>query len=372
MIDDELLNKFDRIQDLPVSEEMLGAYVEGNLSDFEKSEIESVLFADTFLSDMVLSAGLDHAIFTGDEHIDAVDESVLPNFDELNSLPIFLNSNEHIMNSNEYDDLKDIKRIFGEEATEDNSLNPYINQHYSDTCAIRSQQIILRDYGINISQEDLMNIASANGWYTPGEGTHTENVGNLLELAGVSCHQSENNTIYDLTNELAQGHRIIVGVDSGELWAENVMSKFSEQFEDFMGAGGADHALIVAGVEVNPHDPNDVKVVLTDPGTGQLRVEYSLEEFMDAWKDSNCFMVSTDTPAPYQFDPETNSEIPSGFHSDFTCNQFIVDNNFDMTVNDFDFNSDFMDFYSESNPIQFPGIDSLSIDSDMPDIDLFS
>ena len=35
MIDEELLNKFDRIQDLPVSEEMLGAYMEGNTSDDE-------------------------------------------------------------------------------------------------------------------------------------------------------------------------------------------------------------------------------------------------------------------------------------------------------------------------------------------------
>lgn len=31
MIDDELLSKFDRIQDLPISEELLGAYLENSL-----------------------------------------------------------------------------------------------------------------------------------------------------------------------------------------------------------------------------------------------------------------------------------------------------------------------------------------------------
>ena len=31
MINEELLSKLDRIEDLPVSEEMLGAYMEGNL-----------------------------------------------------------------------------------------------------------------------------------------------------------------------------------------------------------------------------------------------------------------------------------------------------------------------------------------------------
>lgn len=43
MIDEELLSKFDRIQDLPVSEEMLGAYLEGNLSDAEIDDMEMML-----------------------------------------------------------------------------------------------------------------------------------------------------------------------------------------------------------------------------------------------------------------------------------------------------------------------------------------
>lgn len=40
MIDNELLAKFDSIQDLSISEEMLGAYLEGNLNQGEISEIE--------------------------------------------------------------------------------------------------------------------------------------------------------------------------------------------------------------------------------------------------------------------------------------------------------------------------------------------
>lgn len=43
MIDEELLNKFDRIQDLPVSEEMLGAYLEGNLSESEIDDVELMI-----------------------------------------------------------------------------------------------------------------------------------------------------------------------------------------------------------------------------------------------------------------------------------------------------------------------------------------
>lgn len=43
MISDELLSKFDRIEDLPVSEEMLGAYLEGNLHGSEFREIQNYI-----------------------------------------------------------------------------------------------------------------------------------------------------------------------------------------------------------------------------------------------------------------------------------------------------------------------------------------
>lgn len=43
MINDDLLNKFDNIEDLPVSEEILGAYIEGNLQDDERTEVVSFI-----------------------------------------------------------------------------------------------------------------------------------------------------------------------------------------------------------------------------------------------------------------------------------------------------------------------------------------
>ncbi|MFG6426114.1 MAG: hypothetical protein K1W14_06920 [Muribaculaceae bacterium] len=47
MINDDLLSKFDRIQDLPVSEEMLGAYMEGTLSYNECDQIEDIFATNT-------------------------------------------------------------------------------------------------------------------------------------------------------------------------------------------------------------------------------------------------------------------------------------------------------------------------------------
>lgn len=53
MMNDDLLNKFDRIEDLPVSEEVLGAYFEGNLQDSERVEVDSWINHDQALRSLV-------------------------------------------------------------------------------------------------------------------------------------------------------------------------------------------------------------------------------------------------------------------------------------------------------------------------------
>lgn len=139
--------------------------------------------------------------------------------------------------------------------------------------------------------------ASTCGWYEPGGGTSPHDVGNLLELHGVPVHRYEDATIFNLTSELAQGHKVIVGVDSGELWNAGLL----EHVEDQLGLSGADHALLVSGIDTT--DPERVNVILTDPGSGDIAKAYPLEQFIEAWKDSRCFMVATAEPAPLEFNP---------------------------------------------------------------------
>jgi len=51
----ELMSQFDDLQDLPVSEEMLGAYIEGNLDDSEQHLVESSIQQDGFLNDLAVA-----------------------------------------------------------------------------------------------------------------------------------------------------------------------------------------------------------------------------------------------------------------------------------------------------------------------------
>lgn len=340
MIDDKLLDKFNRIQDLSVSEEMLGAYLEGTLQGAELDAISKQISSDSNLSEI-----LNETIETNDEDF----EEVSPPWDiyegdygywELGLPPVI--SEEELIKLDEISDVEIENngiilesmagkyQVYGESG--ENICDPiFIQQPDDHSCALRSQQIILRDFGIDIPFEDLEKIAIDNGVYTY-QGTYTYDIGKVLELAGIGMHQVSGCSMHDLMNELAQGHRVIVSIDANELWYNNTgFGQLKNWADDVFGSQGGNHALIVAGVEVNPNDVNDIKVVLTDPGTGHLRVEYPADQFMDAWKDSHCFMVATNTPAPYQYDVSTGIEVPSNFAIQQHFNQFVIDNSFQLS-----------------------------------------
>lgn len=406
MIDENLLNKFNQIEDLPVSEEMLGAYLEGNLDSFESSQIDSLLSNDSQLSNFVDDISHDDMIQLEKSLIDSqeVDLSIFAstaiyginsnNLEDFSEEEIICRNDDrmnmrsdsielkpqkqnnmstnkkfnltpsaaavvsvsamklyHLYKSGKFDYLtnKNVassidvlnnddgieqanSRVTAEgiddtagrigfaqaETTHgktnlDIEFDPETYQYYPDTCAFQSQTLILREYGFDVKQEDLMQIAKEQGWYVEGYGTPEDKVGKLLEYYGLDTSITEGNNIFNLANELAQGHKILVTVDSGELWAPGL----GEKMEDLLIGEQADHALLVVGVDTS--DPSDVKVIVTDPGNGNTQYAYSEKEFMDAWKDSNCFMASTnESPEEYfahqEYPPmSTFADIPYNY-----------------------------------------------------------
>ena len=86
MINDELLDKFDKIQDLPVSEEMLGAYLEGNLSNEENEYVHDAIESDLTLMNITFSVSRPIPdVFFEDIVIDSIELPLINNeinFDE--------------------------------------------------------------------------------------------------------------------------------------------------------------------------------------------------------------------------------------------------------------------------------------------------
>ena len=365
----------------PVSIEKFAAYLDGNLTEEGMNEVASAIHSDDSLQN-ILSSGymVDETLSTYDDWNQIVQDDIftdsfdIPNIEgNLDASDIFP-QNEDSIYAETVDVSYDVDNITVTENDKINTVNSniqtmtntikigtsnygetgqnikdpiFIQQPDDHSCALRSQQIILRDFGIDIPFKDLEKIAKENGVYSD-DGTSMCDVGKVLDIAGVGMHQVIGCNMFDLTNELAQGHRVIVGVDANELWYnDSITDKLKNWFDDITGNQGGNHALIVAGVEVNPNNPSDVKVVLTDPGSGDLRIEYPMKQFMDAWKDTNCFMAATDAPAPYQYDPISGMEIPSNFVVEQQFNQFVAENSYQLSPDMINIPQEYQPAYSE-------------------------
>ena len=117
--------------------------------------------------------------------------------------------------------------------------------------------------------------------------------------------------VFHLANELAQGHKVIIGVDSSKLWGQNpTMDSLLDTIRGhFQLAGSADHAVVVSGIDTT--DPHHVRVIISDPGDGKAVASYPLEKFLDAWEGSHFFMVATQDSAP--------NHVPEMVHFDYAA-----------------------------------------------------
>lgn len=364
-----------------VSIEEFAAYLDGNLTEDGMNEIASAIHSDDSLQD-ILSSGymVDETLSTYNDWNQIVQDDIstdsfdIPNIEGNLDVSDIFPQNEDSIYAETVDVSYDVDNITVTENDKINTVNSniqtmtntikigtsnygetgqnikdpiFIQQPDDHSCALRSQQIILRDFGIDIPFKDLEKNAKENGVYSD-DGTSMCDVGKVLDIAGVGMHQVIGCNMFDLTNELAQGHRVIVGVDANELWYnDSITDKLKNWLDDITGNQGGNHALIVAGVEVNPNNPSDVKVVLTDPGSGDLRIEYPMKQFMDAWKDTNCFMAATDAPAPYQYDPISGMEIPSNFVVEQQFNQFVAENSYQLSPDMINIPQEYQPAYSE-------------------------
>ena len=190
-------------------------------------------------------------------------------------------------------------------------------QEHPDNCAVAAQASIINqfhpDHPLTIDDADY--IAFANGWYHPGGGTAPEDVGKLFDVFDIPHHQVDHASLDQLVSELQAGHRIIVGVNSAELWNEGPLSEFwnwliKEFGLDTAHFNPADHAVCVTGINVS--DPAHPTVVLNDSGTPDgAGIEYPLDRFMDAWQNSDFHYIAT------------NAAPPDGVVPDFDLGTFL-------------------------------------------------
>ncbi len=184
------------------------------------------------------------------------------------------------------------------------------------TCAVVSQQMILREFGIEMSEAELVYEATAGGFLTDG-GTSIEDMGRLLDSHGVQTHHGFG--IEGMVDDLSHGRKVIVAVDCGEIWGTDFFG------EDYFSGSRADHALVVSGLDLSDRD--NPMAVLNDPGTPDgAAMRVPLEQFLDAWNDSGQTYVATDDAAPQlaehpqlgnEFDANEGMYVNQGYWDSF-------------------------------------------------------
>ena len=149
-------------------------------------------------------------------------------------------------------------------------------------CAIMCEQFILHVFGIHKTLEELRILASSKDWLKE-DGVEVMDLGAIPEYYGLTVNKRAPADINDIVDALAIGYEVIVAVDGGEL----IGNPAEEVAEDVLAGGIADHCVVVLSI-----DKEAGSVALFDPAIGVIPLVISTEHFIDAWQDSNKYMVT--------------------------------------------------------------------------------
>lgn len=153
-------------------------------------------------------------------------------------------------------------------------------------CTLYSQKFVIEELtGQDLNIEDMVDIAEEHGWFSEEDGCSMLNMNKMLDYYGVSNDMSFDNTFEDIRRCLQNGGKVIVSIDSDEIW-------HGEQDNIFTPMDSANHAVQVIGIDET--DPSNPMVILNDSGTingcGEM---VPLDIFMDAWEDGMYQMIAS-------------------------------------------------------------------------------
>lgn len=323
-----------------VSLEKFSAFLDGNLSESEMQVISNEIEKNDFLKYMM----------EGNDLIDAMEEELIssgfecPHIDPDSFELPHINTNlkgDQDFNLNDYwadDNFVPLSSQTSENQIAKLCIEEIDNlQAFSEVDlrqlmnAISSQEIVMRDYGIMITEKEAFDIYEQNGWLHPDTkhgGNRSNTIGNLLDAIGIKTRRCEHASIFDIISELRAGHRVIVSLDANEPWIKKEKKLYTRIFGGLSNRSNhkldsltrrpeANHALIVAAVNINPGNPADIKIVLIDPSAAEVCSEYSFKDFQKVWQDYNSHIVTTKEAAPYQYNYTTHEIEPSNFRTSF-------------------------------------------------------
>ena len=160
-------------------------------------------------------------------------------------------------------------------------------------CDLECEEYILLSLGYDVRRKTLLDEAYNNKWLKE-KGMPIYHIGRLLEKYKLSVARKYNQyTIQDIAECLAHGYKLIAVVNAQKLLCNAGCPQLDPERKE------PNHAVVILSLSIEKGS-----VTLFDPQTGNNQDEYSLDSFMDAWSDSQNFLVVTNTPEKFEYDPQ--------------------------------------------------------------------
>ena len=153
-------------------------------------------------------------------------------------------------------------------------------------CDIECEEFVLHQFGIEVTHKSLLDTAYKNCWLKD-KGMPLYNIGRLLEKNNLPVSRRYNSTIEEVVRLLSAGNQLIAVVDDTLLG--NAQSSANLH---------PNHAVVISSISVETDE-----IILFNPNTDEELTKYSISSFMEAWKQSNNYLVVINTTDRFIYEP---------------------------------------------------------------------
>ena len=153
-------------------------------------------------------------------------------------------------------------------------------------CDIECEEFVLHQFGIEVTHKSLLDTAYKNCWLKD-KGMPLYNIGRLLEKNNLPVSRRYNSTIEEVVRLLSAGNQLIAVVDDTLLG--NAQSSANQH---------PNHAVAISSITVETYE-----IILFNPNTDEELTKYSISSFMEAWRQSNNYLVVVNTTDRFIYEP---------------------------------------------------------------------
>ncbi len=153
-------------------------------------------------------------------------------------------------------------------------------------CDIECEEFILHQFGIETTHKTLLDEAYRNCWLKE-QGMPLYNIGRLLEKNNLSVSRRYDSTIEEIVRFLDNGNQLIAVIDNSMLLHDVVENTKQPN-----------HAVAISSVSSSTDE-----ITLFNPYTEEELTTYSLSLFLNAWAQSNNYLVVVNTTDKFVYEP---------------------------------------------------------------------